>query len=241
MLGDGSKVKGSLRRLMLNVNKAKFLRFQIWKNWFVRCKEREFVKKIKGLQVKQLLIGIADRVTKSSLDRILGNGTRAVGAIRRILTCIKIKYFKSFIEWKENVMILKKRDLQIANKASKRAETIAKRTARSLFDSILGDCRIRRLLNKLVKNYQEMQKNAYTKLWNRVEKIRTIKKINSASFVFKSLVISAKKTVAFRFKYWKNLEYLRRRRIMKKAAGKMIQTMSISYESGFWKWKYILS
>jgi regulator of replication initiation timing len=37
------------------------------------------------------------------------------------------------------------------------------------------------------------------------------------------------------------MEFLRRRRILRKSIGKMIQNMSINFESGFWKWKFVLT
>ena len=193
------------------------------------------------MQLKNYLVKFSERVTRGSLDRIFGNGKRALGAIRRILTCIKIKYFNSFRDWKEIIIKLKQKELQNGMKLEMIGKSITKRISRLLFDSIVGDNRIRRMFNKLIKNYQDIERFALHKFWARVEKIRTIKKINSAFFVFKLLKEFAKKTICERFKYWKNLEYLRKRRILRKAVGKMIHTMSISYESAFWKWKFILT
>ena len=241
ILGDGSKVKGNLRRIIMQFNKATMIKFQRWKEWMVSVKERESRRKIKGLQLKSYLVKFSEKLTKGCIDRIFGNGGRALGAIRRILTCMKLRYFKSFRDWKENIMLMKQRDLLNAQKLAVLTESIVKHSARLLLDAILGDSRIRRMLNKLVKNYQDIQKLALFNLWGRVEKIRTIKKMNAAYFLYKQLLTCAKKQTSLRFKFWKNLEYLRRRRIMKKVTGKMIRLMSISYESALWKWKIIIS
>jgi regulator of replication initiation timing len=241
VLGDGSKVKGSLRRMMLQVHKCKMLSLQKWKYWFMRAKAQEAAKKIKGYQLQTILRKVPERTLRSAIDRIIGNGARAIGAVRRMMSHLKTRCGNAFQVWKDFLSQIKERDLKRAIILKSLVDLIIQRTSRIMIDSILGDCRVRRLLNKLVNNYKSIEKTAFDQMWGRVEKVRTIRKINSAYFVFKSFVSMAKKIVATKFVYWKNLEFLRRRRIMRKAMGKIIQTISISYEIGYWRWKFVLS
>ncbi|OMJ79726.1 hypothetical protein SteCoe_20206 [Stentor coeruleus] len=241
VLGDGSRVKGSLRRMMFQIHKCKMLSLQKWKDWFMRTRAKEAERKIKGFQLKIILRKVPDRTLRSAVDRVIGNGTRAIGAIRRMMAHIKSRCNNAFHIWKDFLSMKKERDMKRAIKLKSLTDLIMQRTSRIMIDSIIGDCRIRRLLTKLVNNYKIVQKNALDLLWGRVEKIRTIRKVNSAYFVFKTLVALAKKVVTARFMYWKNLEYLRKRRIIRKTLGKLIQNTSISYEIGFWKWKFVIS
>ncbi|OMJ89287.1 hypothetical protein SteCoe_8584 [Stentor coeruleus] len=241
VLGDGSKIKGSLRRMMLQIHKCKILSLQKWKDLFMRTKAKEAEMKIKGFQLKIILRKVPDRILRNAVDRVIGNGTRAIGAIRRMMGYIKTRCNNAFYIWKEFLSMKKEQDMKRAIKLKSLTDFIIQRTSRIMIDSIIGDCRIRRLLMKLVNNYKKIQKNALDLLWSRVEKIRTIKKVNSAYFVFKTLVALAKKVITTRFLYWKNLEYLRKRRIIRKTLCKLIQNTSISYEIGFWKWKFVIS
>lgn len=241
ILGKGDKIKGNVRRIIMQLNKRTMLKFQSWKTIVAKEKEKNFLRKIKGLQLKGYLVKFTEKNTRGTVDRIFGNGKRALGAIRRILTCVKIRYFNSFTDWKEKIFRSKQRDAWNAGKLKELGEKLAKKCAKMLMDAVLGDSSIRRMFNKLIKTYKDIEKSAFYHMWARVEKIRTIKKMNSAYFVSKHLIAYCKKVLHIRFTFWKNIEFLRRRRILKKATGKMIQFMSISYESALWKWKIVLS
>ena len=116
---------------------------------------------------------------------------------------------------------------------------ITNRTLRHAFKAIIGESKIKHYLKKICDNYIKMQADALKALVHRVEKIKTVKKINSACFVSRGLLTYSRKVKALRFNYWKNMEGLRKRRIMTKTTGKMMCLMSINFEGAFWKWKYI--
>ena len=117
--------------------------------------------------------------------------------------------------------------------------TITNRTMRGCFKAIIGDSKLKGYLQRICDNLMQMQADAIKQLQNRVEKMKTVKKINSACFVSRELLSYSKKVKVLRFNFWKNLEGLRRKRIMTRTAGKMMCLMSINFEGAFWKWKYI--
>ena len=241
IIGAGNKLHGALTRVGIYADK--YLRgiLKDWKYEALARKQYHEKMMIRAQQFQIRLKNIGSRTSRYSVNRIINCGTKVEAVFKKLIYVHTEKIKLCFtrlqiytISKSHKVRALGVR-LMVLNKQ------IFKRTWMIFRKGLLGDTRILRLFNRLVKNYQDMQKECCNVLWGRVEKIRTIKKINSAYFVFRSLLGYAKKLLTSRFTFWKNLEYLRRRRIMKKSTAKMMAFSSVSYESAFWKWKYVLS
>ena len=241
ILGDGSTAKGALRTIFLHAEKLKKIQYLHWKNQVNRLKLRESMIQVKGFEFLRVINRTLNRKLRGVSDRIVGRGSRTEGALRRLYTCLKIKYMNAFRDWKQKTRNLKARDEKIIRILSLLVFKITNRTLKTSLKAIVGDSRIKAALNKIIINHQALQKQALMTLSSRVAKVQTIGKINSAYFVFRSLLTYIKKVKSMRFSYWKNLEIIRRAIIMKKTAGKMMGLMSINFEGAFWKWKYIMT
>lgn len=241
VLGHGNKVRGHLRRIILQLQKSLFLGFSTWKNWLITKRSSVLWLKLKSGSLKSIISKLVEKRLKSYIDRIIGNGKVAIGKILRVFAHFKFKYFNCFCKWKENVSKLKQRDIQRASNIVFFLSRIAQKIMKIVLEGIIGDKRVRTAIEKLIKNLRHQQFCVLQVLWGRVEKIRTIKKINSAFILSRHLIMHFKQSLKARYLFWKNLESLRKKRILRKALGKMIQNMSINFESGLWKWKFIMT
>lgn len=241
VLGQGNQVRGYLRRMIFQIQKRQNSGFLAWKNLAAEQKLTNMWKKFRASTFKSIANKISDKQLKTSFERIIGNGKRVLGHLMRIFSHFKYKYFRSFSSWKEKMLQLKKRDLERASKLFFTFNNTGHTYIRKVIEVITGDTKIRKGLNKLIMSFKKIQMQVIQVLRSRVEKIKTIKKINGSFIISKHISNYIKRLVNFYYLTWKNLEYLRKRRLLRKSVGKLIQNMSINYESGFWKWKFVLT
>jgi regulator of replication initiation timing len=239
--GINDKLLGKLKDLS---RKAENLLRDAVSKWRKNANElyKEGLKNnIAGERLRRRLEGVSRKTMQAALRKVKDGGNRVSAFFRKLLQSYDLKLRDSFLRYRLWTLSKSHKLRALTMRLVKLSKSILRRTLSSATDSMIGDSRVRRLITRLVKNYENMQKEVIRRLWHRVEKIRTIRKINSAYFVFRSLMAYAKRVQAVRFKFWKDLEYLRRRRIMRKSTAKMMVMSSVSYESAFWKWKYVLS
>jgi hypothetical protein len=241
ILGDGSRVKGSLRRLFMNMEKTRVISFQEWKTETFKSRHQVTVTKLRAKKFTEILTSMTNKKFRVITDKVTGKAKVGQTAMRCVYTWLKIKYIHAFRDWKEKTMKVCRNEEKIARKVYVLSFNMTNRTLKQAFKALMGDSKIKGTLQRIYDNYMKMQLESFKTLWGRVEKIRTIKKINSAYYVFRQLLSYSKKVQAIRFKYWKNMDSVRRARIMKKSTGKMMNFMSINFEGAFWKWKYILT
>jgi hypothetical protein len=241
MLGDGSSVKGALRRLIMNVEKTKMVKFNIWKTEVARNRQTFMMKKLKAMKFVECISRVSSKTIRFTSDRLVGKRPTTSKAMRKVMHCLKLKYFSVFIDWKSKLQKLAVREEKLARKFAIFSNGVTNRTLKTSFNVILGRSPILNAMNRLIKNFTSLQKAAITILWGRVEKMRTIRKVNSAYYVFRGLLSYEKKVKVLRFTYWKNIDAIRRAILMKRSTGRMMCSMSVSFEGAFWKWKYIMT
>ena len=245
VLGDGSRVRGALRRIFMISAKTSMLAFSRWVNFLLATKQKTIMNNQRGMSLKRRLEHMTQRSQKSVIYRLVHLNPKVLQSLHTLALFAERVTRNVMHTWRKNThnIVVKKLKVVISGEEFiNKLERLKNRACKEMFTRMFDHKgKVAGIIERLIKNYQNMQKDAYMVLWGRVEKIRTIKKINSAYYVFRSLMAYAKRVLAVRFKYWKNLEYLRRRRIMKKSAAKMMAFSSVSYESAFWKWKYVIS
>ena len=241
MLGDGSAVKGALRRIIMNIEKIKMVKFSHWKDEVARNKHLYMGRKLKAMKFVECMSKVTSQTMRFCSSRVIGKRVESSKVMRKIYHCLKFRYFNAFRDVKEKLARLALREEKVTKKFMVFSNKITNRTMKSAFRVVLGKTKVMNVLNRLVKNVTEMQKTAINILWGRVEKLRTIRKVNSAYYVFRGLLSYEKKVKTLRFGYWKNLYAVRRAIIMKRTTGRMMCSMSINFEGAFWKWKIIMT
>ncbi|OMJ93792.1 hypothetical protein SteCoe_3113 [Stentor coeruleus] len=240
ILGDGSRTLSIMKRLFAVAMHKPQEFISKWKNYVEMCKNKSLADKIRGLQLRTKMSRVSVKTVKTSLTRISGGGNFVKGIFNKFINAYMAKIKEAYKVLRENALIKQLNTTTKSIKLMFLVFNLVNKRLRTALDSILGDRRVRYMIKKLIKNYQDMAKVAFEELWHRVEKIRTIKKINSAYFVFRQLLNYSKRIQEMRFKYWKNLEFLRKRRMMRKSTTKMMSVVSLNYEGALWRWKNIV-
>ena len=241
VIGDGSRVKGALRRLEIACSKVRDSAFFIWRDFMIKRRARESLRELKAQQLRSNVKAIPVRTLKDAIDRILGDGAKVAGCLRRLAIFVKNQQRESFRRWKEKLMSGKTGDLTKGNKIRHVLEAVAKRTLKVGFNKIMGDLRARRGAARMCRNLFNQQRSVMERLKDRVNKLQMIKKVNSAYLLMKMLKLKCDMMIKGRFRMWKNMEALRRMRLMRKAMMHMFFFASINFENAFWKWKYVLT
>ena len=234
-------IKQALKDLMRAAGKKQVEGFTKWKQFVSDFNSNLLKLRIKGLKLKDLMTSASQTKLKSTYTRVVGGGSLVRGVFSRMASKWSSLLKSSFKTYHNNSKIRSSAQMAQASKLRFLSSNILKTRLKQVFVLFFFDGRILRLLRKMFGNYSDMQKHAFKEMWNRVEKWRTIHKINSAYFVFRQLLSYAKRVQEVRFGYWKNLEFLRKRRMMRKATTQMMRTVSINYEGALWRWKTIIT
>ncbi|OMJ89188.1 hypothetical protein SteCoe_8740 [Stentor coeruleus] len=241
VIGDGSRVKGALRRLEISCSRIMNSSFFIWRDYMIQNRSRESLRRLKAQQLKNTLQHIPQRVLKDALDRILGDGKKVLGCLRRLSIFVIAQQRDGFLKWKNKTVSNRSGNMSRGNKIRFALEAIAKRSLKSALYKVLGDLRAKRGIARMTRNLVNQQRNAIERLRDRVMKLRMIKKVNAAYILMRMLKIKCDMMIKGRFRMWKNMEALRRMRLMRKALMHMLFYASINFENAFWKWKYVLT
>ena len=241
IIGDGSRVKGALRRLELTASKIRDSAFLIWKDFIVTRRQQMSLKDLRAQQLKNNMKALPARILRDAILRMLGDGTKVTGCLRRLAIIIKNQQKESLLKWHQKIISLGSNALSKGNKIRYVLESVARRTVKGAFNKILGDLRAKRGVIRMIRNLVNQQRCAVERLRERVCKLRMIKKVNSAYILMKMLGGKFDQMVAGRFRMWKNQEYIRRMRLMRRALMHMVFYASINFENGFWKWKFVMT
>ena len=241
VIGDGNKVKGALRRLEISCYKIRDSAFLIWKTSMINKRTRESLEKLRAQQLRSTLNKLPQRHVKDAVDRILGDGGKVAGCLRRLVIFVKNQQRESFDKWKQKAFIKKAEILTKGNKIHRALEALSRRSLKTAFSNILGDKTALRAVCRLTRNLMNKQISALEGLRDRVAKLHMIKKVNSAYLLMKMLKVKCNMMLKGRFTIWKNLDLIRIARLKRKAIMHWIFNSSINYQNAFWKWKYILT
>jgi hypothetical protein len=98
--GDGNKLKGIMKRMIKQYEKRAHDAFRKWKQWLVDSKSRGLLNAIKARELKDKLESIPSRTLKDGFDRIVGDGDKLKGVIKRMLKQYEKRAFDAFRKWK---------------------------------------------------------------------------------------------------------------------------------------------
>jgi hypothetical protein len=241
VIGDGSRVKAALRRLEISALKVRDSAYFVWRDFMMMQRKQESLRNLRAWQLKNNMTALSVRTIRDALLRMLGDGTKVLGCLRRLAIIIKNQQKETFLHWRQKIINKGSGHLTKGMKIRHVLEAVARRTLKGAFNKILGDLRAKRGIARMIRNLVNQQRCALERLRERVMKLRMIKKVNSAYILMKMLGIKFDQMVAGRFRIWKNEQYIRKMRLMRRALMHMVFYASINYENGFWKWKFVLT
>ena len=142
--------------------------------------------------------------------------------------------------WKAKVFTSKHSEVAKGNKLKANLQKILVRTLRLSFTKIIGDKRALRAVARLVRNQTVQQLNGLDKLKERVYKSKLIRKISSAFILMRMLRSKGDQMLRGRYTIWKNQDWLKKRRLLRKYVLSFMFLTHINYQSGLWRWKYTI-
>jgi hypothetical protein len=85
IVGDGDKLKGVIKRMLKQYERRKYDAFRKWKQWLVDSRSLGLLNAIKARELNYKLESIPSRTLKDGFERIVGDGNKLKGVIKRML------------------------------------------------------------------------------------------------------------------------------------------------------------
>jgi hypothetical protein len=168
IVGDGDKLKGVIKRMLKQYEKRAHDAFKKWKQWLADSKSRGLLNAIKARQLKEMLEKIPSRTIRDGFERVVGDGSKLKGVIKRMLKQYEKRAFDAFKKWKQWLADSKSRGLLNAIKArelKEKLERIPSRTIRDGFERIVGDGnKLKVFMKKMAKQCEKKGHDAFKKM-----------------------------------------------------------------------------
>lgn len=140
--GNGNKLAGAIRRLVLAAERKPKEALQKWRKYIDDIKSKGIFDALRARQLKDCLGRIPVRTLRDGYDRITGDGNKLAGAIRRFIHAAERKPREAMKKWRDWVSMSKNQGLLNALKARQLKECLEKIPARILrdaYDRVTGD------------------------------------------------------------------------------------------------------
>ena len=111
IIGGGDKLKGALRRIVLAYQKKPKDAFDLWKKWLDLVKNKQVVDRLTAQRLLTSLNSIPQRTLKDACDRIIGEGDKLKGALRRLEIKLKDNRNSTFYKWLNWLQLVKQKKL----------------------------------------------------------------------------------------------------------------------------------
>ena len=238
ILGSGNSAKGALINIINGLKNIPKNSLRKWKNYVESVKNKKLFDGARTAKLLNCLTKIPRRVLRGALKRILGDDTKVSGTLRRLALFMINQQRNSFLRWKSKIINSMNSNFAKGNRIKYLFQKVTSRTLRRAFIKIIGDKRAKRAVARLVRNQMNQQVSGIDTLKQRVYKLKLIRKISASYILMKKLTLKADQMKKGRFTIWRNLEWLRKRRLLRKYTLNLMFNTSVCYQSGFWRWKY---
>lgn len=141
IFGSGNKIKGILQDIILRLNRIPKVALDQWKKYIQLIAHKKILDNLKSEKLKSKLLNISKRKTRDAYQRIIGEGNKIKGALRRIAMSINKRSGCGFDLWKKFVEGCKQKSFFDANRSARLKNTLNKmplRTVKGVFNRIIG-------------------------------------------------------------------------------------------------------
>ena len=166
IIGDGNKVKGTIKGIVSRIIKMPKVAITKWKTFVHACKTKGLLDEIRSHKLHSCLTRIPKRTLRNAINRVKDDGGLLSNAFRSLENRIKKIPRLAMNKWKDVIVDIKNGQLLTAMKASQLKETLRKipiRTLRDGYQRILGNGnKTSGALKNLFRVYQNLLKNGYS-------------------------------------------------------------------------------
>lgn len=141
IIGNGDRVNGTLRRLALTAQNKPRDAFNRWRNFVNLSKNKDILSALNARKLQESLYKIPQRTLRDAYQRIIGDGNKVQGAIRRILLAANRRPHDAFAKWRNYINDIKNKTLLDAIKARGLREALSKipqRRLKDAYDRVVG-------------------------------------------------------------------------------------------------------
>ncbi|CAG9311042.1 unnamed protein product [Blepharisma stoltei] len=167
ILGDGDKLAGNVRRILIQLQKKPRVAFNIWKQYIQDCKARNLFDNVRSQKLKNALERIPKRTLKDATQRIIGGGDKVKGAIKNVMNAMIRKPRDALQKWKDYIKDCQTKKAVNALKANKLKNCLEKvlpRTLRDAHNRIIGQgSKILGALRRMEIQLKNKPRNAFNK------------------------------------------------------------------------------
>jgi hypothetical protein len=124
IVGSGNKIKGILQDIILRLNRIPKVALDQWKKYIQLIAHKKILDNLKSEKLKSKLLNISKRKTRDAYQRIIGEGNKIKGALRRIAMSINKRSGCGFDLWKKFVEGCKQKSFFDANRSARLKNTL---------------------------------------------------------------------------------------------------------------------
>jgi hypothetical protein len=153
IIGEGDKLKGALRRLILAYQKKPKNAFDQWKNYLEMIRNKQLIDQNRAQKLGALLNRIPQRTMNDAMNRIIGGGDKLKGAMRRIMLKVQNDSNNAFYRWKDWLSQVKNKTLFDNLRTQKLTNHLARipiPTMKKAFDDITKDDKLRSAMRRIM-------------------------------------------------------------------------------------------
>ena len=170
IIGNGSKVSGAMRRFVLSAHRIPREYLAQWRKYVQSCKNGDVLNAMKARRLKEIMNNIPRKQLKDAYDRVIGDGNKVAGAMRRFVLSAQKIPGDCINKWRQYVQMCKNGDMMNAMKARRLREimnSIPRKTLKDAFSTVTSDSKddVASALKKFAANIEKRKQSAWTK-WN---------------------------------------------------------------------------
>ena len=163
-------VKATVKRMDGLLKRKPKEAFNIWKNYLIAINKKEILDNVKSQKLKIALEKVPKRTLRDATERIIGNGDKVKGAIKKVYSTLLRKPKTAFEKWKKYLEGLKHKDFFDELRSSKLLNVLTRiplRTSRDSTQRILGGGnKVKGAVKNLVEGLKNIPKKALRN-WNK--------------------------------------------------------------------------
>jgi hypothetical protein len=99
--GDGSKLTGAIKRLVHASERMPRDALKKWRDYLAIARSQGLLNALKARELKECLEQIPNRVIKDAYERIVGDGSKVTGVIKRLLHAAHRKPREALKRWRD--------------------------------------------------------------------------------------------------------------------------------------------
>ena len=166
ILGDGSKVKGAIKKIYSAMQKMPKVALEKWRKYMIGLKNKDFFDNLRSAKLLNCLSRIPIRRTRDAAQRILGGGNAIKGKLQTLINGLNNIPKNALKKWRQVVQDIKDKKLFDNTRSAKlqnHLEKIPRRTMKEAHERLRGLMFAAPHVVKIIKKWMESLRGSQRK------------------------------------------------------------------------------